>query len=275
MSGLTIDHAVTRTVRDSAALLDAVAGPALGDPYWAPPQERPYAEEVGADPGHLRIAFTHKRLYGEEPIDPDCVAAVEDAAKLCAELGHEVVEAAPAAVNGEQLLEAFTIMWEAGTANGIDSVAVLTGQQPSPDMVEPLTWALYQDGKKRDASAYLTAVANLQLMSRGIAQFHEQYDLWLTPTLGMPPLPLGSFEGTPDNPRAGFDKAGEFVPFTPIQNATGQPGMSVPLYWNDAGLPIGVHFVGRFGDEATLFRVAAQLEEARPWGSRRPAVSAV
>lgn len=275
MSGLTTDHAITRTVRDSAALLDAVAGPALGDPYWAPPQERPYVEEVGKDPGHLRIAFTQKRLYGDEALDADCVAAVNDAAALCRELGHEVVEAAPTAVNGDQLLEAFTTMWEAGTANGIDSVAALTGEKPSAEMVEPLTWALYEDGKKRDASAYLTAVANLQLMARGIALFHQQYDLWLTPTLGYPPLPLGSFNGTPDNPRAGFDKAADFVPFTPIQNATGQPAMSVPLYWSDAGLPIGAHFVARFGDEATLFRLAGQLEEARPWANRRPAVSAV
>lgn len=274
MSGLTIDHAVTRTVRDSAALLDATAGPDLGDPYWAPPPERPYTEEVGADPGHLRIAFTQKRAYGDVPLDPDCVAAVKEAAALCEELGHEVVEASPA-VNGEQLEEAFTTMWEAGTANGIDSIALMTGQQPGPDSVEPLTWALYEDGKKRDASAYLTAVSQLQLMSRAIAQFHRQYDLWLTPTLGNPPLPLGSFNGTPDNPRAGFDSAIDFVPFTPVQNATGQPAMSVPLYWNNAGLPIGVHFVARFGDEATLFRLAAQLEEARPWANKRPPVSAI
>jgi amidase len=103
----------------------------------------------------------------------------------------------------------------------------------------------------------------------------EKYDLWLTPTLGEPPVPLGSFEPTPDNPRAGFDRAAEFVPFTPLQNVTGQPAMSVPLYWNEAGLPIGTHFVARFGDEATLFRLAGQLEEARPWAHRRPPVSAV
>jgi amidase len=115
----------------------------------------------------------------------------------------------------------------------------------------------------------------MQQMARGIAHWMQGYDLWLTPTLGEPPLKLGELDPTADNPRAGFDRAAEFVPFTPIQNATGQPAMSVPLYWNEAGLPVGAHFVGRFGDEATLFRLAAQLEEARPWAAKRPPVSAV
>lgn len=273
MSGLIIDHAVSRTVRDSARLLDATAGPDLGDPYWAPPPERPYAEEVGADPGHLRIAFTRSRPDGV-PLHKDAIAAVDDAVALCQEMGHELVEASPP-VNGEQLQDAFITMWEAGVANAIDAVCMMTGQQPGTCEVEPLTRTLYEAGKKVDASAYLIAVNQLQMMSRQIAQFHVQYDLWLTPTLGEPPLPLGSFEATDDNPRAGFDKAADFVPFTPIQNATGQPAMSVPLYWNEQGLPVGVHFVARFGDEATLFRLAAQLEEARPWTNKRPPVSAI
>jgi len=274
LSGLTIDHAVSRTVRDSAALLDASAGPDLGDPYCAPPQERPYVQELGADPGRLRIAFTTKRLYGDGVLHPDCIAAVDDAAKLCEDLGHEVVEDAPA-LNAQQLLEAFTNMWQAGVAHSIDDVAQVLGRLPNDDEIEPLTRTLYEAGKQVDASAYLIAVSQMQLMTRLVAAFHQRYDLWLTPTLAEPPVPLGTFVSTPDNPLAGFERAGEFVPFTPLQNATGQPAMSVPLSWNAAGLPIGVHFVARFGDEATLFRVAAQLEEARPWAHKRPPVSAV
>jgi amidase len=274
LNGLTIDHAVTRSVRDSAALLDATAGPAPGDPYWAPPQERPYLQEVGADTGRLRIAYTENKLYGEGDLHPDCVAAVRDAVKLCEELGHEVTEASPV-LNGEQLVEAFTIVWQAGVANTIVAIAQIIGRLPNEDEIEPLTRALYEEGKKIDAAAYLIAVSQMQLMSRQVAAFHEQYDLWLSPTLGEPPVPLGTFESTPEDPLYGFTRAAEFVPFTPLQNATGQPAMSVPLFWNEGGLPIGTHFVGRFGDEATLFRLAAQLEEARPWAHKRPPVSAV
>lgn len=274
MNGLTVDHAVTRSVRDSAALLDATAGPDLGDPYWAPPPGRLFLQEVGADPGRLRIAFAQGKLYGEGSLHPDCVEALRDAVALCEELGHEVTEAAPT-LNGDQIIDAFTKMWQAGVANGIDTVAQFTGRLPAEDEIEPLTRTLYEAGKQISASEYLIAVSQMQLMSRQVAAFHQQYDLWLTPTLGEPPLPLGSFEPTPDNPLAGFERAGDFVPFTPLQNATGQPGMSVPLYWNSDGLPIGVHFAARFGDEAMLFRLAAQLEEARPWAGRRPPVSAV
>jgi amidase len=273
MNGLTIDHAVTRTVRDSAALLDAIQGPDIGDPYWAPPPARPYIEEVGADPGRLRIAFSARKLYGED-LHPDCIAAVKDAAVLCQELGHEVVEDFPV-INGDQIIDAFSKVWAAGVANGIDSIAQLVGRLPAEGEIEPLTRTLYEEGKQVDASAYLIAITQMQQMSRGIAHWMQKYDVWLTPTLGEPPVPLGSFEPAPDNPRAGFDRAAEFVPFTPLQNVTGQPAMSVPLYWNDGGLPIGTHFIARFGDEATLFRLAAQLEEARPWAHRRPPVSAV
>jgi amidase len=274
MNGLTIDHAVTRTVRDSAALLDATAGPVPGDPYWAPPPERPYALEVGADPGKLRIAYTDKKLYGEGELHPDVVSALHDAIKLCEDLGHEVTEAYPA-LNGEQLVEAFTIVWEVGVALTLAAIRQFTGRDPGEDEIEPLTRTLWEEGKKYDAAAYLTAVSQLQMMARQVAAFHEQYDIWMTPTLGEPPVPLGSFESTPDDPMSGFTRAADFVPFTPLQNATGQPAMSVPLSWNEEGLPIGIHFVGRFGDEATLFRLASQLEEARPWAHRRPPVSAV
>ncbi|MFY9554660.1 MAG: amidase [Blastocatellia bacterium] len=271
-SGLVAEHAVTRSVRDSAALLDATSGPDVGDPYWAPPPARPFAQEVGADPGKLRIAFTTSAPSGVI-IHPDCVKALNDAAELCASLGHEVVEAAPK-VNGELLAPMFMTLWSAGCAWTIDGAAHVMKRQPSPDQFEPGTWALYEMGRAQSAAAYLAALHWCQLMSRDVARFMLDYDVWLTPTLGEPPLPLGSFDSPPEHPMAGMARAVQFVPFTPICNVTGQPAMSAPLYWNDQGLPVGTHFVGRFGDEATLFRLAAQLEAARPWADRRPPVSA-
>jgi len=268
MGGLAVEHVVSRSVRDSAALLDATAGPDIGDPYWAPPPVRPYVQEVGIDPGRLRIAFSTKAPSGAK-IHPDCVEAVHDGARLCADLGHEVSEGAPE-IAGPLLVKAFKAVWAAGTASGIDAFAFLTGRTPRSESFEPLTWALYEMGHRTTGSEYLMSQAILQQISRQVARFFEKYDIWLTPTLAEPPLPLGWFEATSDNPMRGFDRAVDFVPFTPIANATGQPAMSVPLCWNKEGLPVGTHFFGRFGDEGTLFRLAAQLEAARPWADRRP-----
>jgi amidase len=272
-SGLVAEHALTRSVRDSAALLDATSGAEPGDPYWAPPPARPFLQEVGADPGKLRIAFTTV-APSRASLHPDCVTAVNEAVTLCSNLGHEVTEAAPA-INGEILVPMFMTLWSAGCTWTIDSMALYTKQEARTEHFEPATWALYHMGRQQTGSAYLLALQWLQRTSRDVARFMEDYDIWLTPTLGEPPLPLGSFDATPDDPMAGMRKAAQFVPFTPICNATGQPAMSVPLFWNDQGLPIGTHFVGRFGDEATLFRLAAQLEAARPWANRRPPISAV
>lgn len=272
LGGLAIDHALTRSVRDSAALLDVTSGPDVGDPYWAPPPARAFLKEVGADPGRLRIAFTTDNLIGGTT-HPDCINAVREAAALCADLGHDVVEAAPDIV-GEMLVQLFTTVWAAGAAMAVDGYAFITGRAATQDQFEPLTWALCEMGRQTSAPAYLIAVTLLQRLSRDIARFLTEYDMWLTPTLAEPPVPLGTFDSPPDNPMKGFDRAADFCPFTPIFNVTGQPAMSVPLYWNADGLPVGTHFIGRFGDEATLFRLAAQLEEARPWAGRRPPVSA-
>lgn len=270
-SGLICEHAVTRSVRDSAALLDATAGYDLGDPYVAPQPARPFAQEVGADPGKLRIAFTTVAITGV-PVHTDCIAAVYDAATLCEQLGHEVTEAAPQ-LNGEMILNAFMTIWAAGNAWMGDSLSFAIGRKPAQEDVEPGTWALMEMGRRRTASEYLLAIQTLQIFSRRVAQFMQSYDVILTPTLAEPPLLLGSFDSTPEDPMAGMRRAGLFAPFTPICNATGQPAMSVPLYWNADELPIGAHFIGRFGDEATLFRLASQLEAARPWANRRPPVS--
>ena len=271
-SGLVVEHAVTRSVRDSAALLDATAGPDLGDPYWAPPPARPFRDEVGIAPGPMRFALSTTAASGV-PVHPDCARAAHDAARLCEALGHRVEEAAPE-VDGSELSQQFITLWAAGAAWTIDDWARRTGQTPTPDAFEPLTWGLYQMGNRRTAAAYLLALQDVQRASRAVARFFTRHDVWLTPTLGEPPLPLGSFDPAPDNPMQGLFRAAAFVPFTPICNVTGQPAMSLPLSWNAAGLPIGVHVVGRFGDEATLFRLAAQLEQARPWARRWPVVSA-
>ena len=271
-SGLVAEHAITRSVRDSAALLDATSGPDVGDPYWAPPPERPYLQEVGADTGRLRIAVTTQAVTDAQ-VHPDCVAAVRDAAALCADLGHEVLEATPA-VDGQIVAQAFITLWSAGCAWTVDDWALRSGRTPTPDLFEPLTWALQETGRQRSASAYLLALQDLQRLSRDAARFFVDYDVWLTPTLAEPPVPLGTFDSPPENPLQGLLRAGAYVPFTPICNITGQPAMSVPLYWNGDGLPVGSHFIARFGDEATLFRLAAQLEQARPWADRRPPVTA-
>jgi amidase len=227
---------------------------------------------VGADPGRLRIAFITEPTIGF-PVHADCVRAVRDAAALCADLGHEVVEAAPT-VDGEAVLQAFSTVFLAGHAATLDGLARVTGRTPAPDQFEPLTWAMVEAGRQISASAYLLALHTFQAAARDVARFFLDYDVWLTPTLNEPPVPLGTFDPPPENPLLALVRAGAFISFTPICNVTGQPAMSVPLFWNGDGLPIGTHFVGRFGDEATLFRLAAQLEEARPWADRRPPVSA-
>jgi amidase len=152
-------------------------------------------------------------------------------------------------------------------------MAMTTGKTLTSDQFEPLTWALIEMGRGFNASQYLLAVTGLQRVTRNLAHQTAGYDLWLTPTLAEPPVPLGTFESPPDNPLYGMRRAADFIPFTPMGNVTGQPAMSVPLSWNEEGLPIGVHFIAKFGDEATLFRLAARLEEACPWAQRRPPVS--
>ena len=266
VSGLISEHALTISVRDSAALFDATAGSLLGDPYWAPPIERPFVQEVDTEPKRLRIAFTAE-LPGGVPVHPDCISAAKDAAKLCAELGHTVEEAFPG-IDGDAVSRAFSVMWCASIASLVKMLGL------KKEQVEPLTWGLYELSSANDAASYLIASQTLQRAARTVAAFFGKYDVWMTPTLAKPPLPLGSFDPQPDNPIAGFIEAGTYAVFTPLANATGQPAMSVPLFWSGDGLPIGVHFLGRFGDEATLFRLAAQLEVARPWKNRIPPVCA-
>ena len=270
MGGLVSEHALTRSVRDSATLLDATAGPDAGDPYWAPPPARPFRDEVGAAVGRLRIAFS-VRAPTDVPVHADCQKAVRDVAAFCAELGHDVDEAA-AAFDAIAFVRAFVTVYAASATKNIATLE-RSGLTPVREQFEPITWALHEMGAQLNAGAYLLAVEDLQRTAREVARFFQTYDLWLTPVLADPPLPLGALDATWEEPLRGFFRAGELCPFTPICNATGQPAMSVPLSWNADGLPLGAHFMARFGDEATLLRLAAQLEEARPWANRRPPLS--
>src|SRR6185369_17074029 len=228
--------------------------------------------EVGADPGRLRIAFTD-RAASSTSVDAECVRAVRDAAALCAELGHDVGEGAPT-FDDVAFTRAFITLYTASAAKSIADIERHSGQTVGRELFEPITWALHEMGAQVGASAYLTAVEDLQRIARDVARFFTGVDVWLTPVLAEPPFPLGTLDATWEEPLRGFFRAGELCPFTPICNATGQPAMSVPLHWTADRLPVGTHFVARFGDEATLFRLASQLEAARPWSGRRPPVSA-
>ena len=274
ISGLVCEHAVCRSVRDSARLLDATSGPDIGDPYWAPAPARPFIEEVGADPGNLKIAFSTQHLTGGK-VHEDCLAAVDDAASLCRDLGHEIVEADfSVAGDPDAFMHAFNVLWYSGCASTINTIARMGGFTPQADYFEPLTWAIYEIGREFSASDYLMAVRRIQRISRDVCKFFMDFDVLLTPVLAEPPVNIGTFDAPESNPMQVWERVVEFIPFTPIFNATGQPAMSVPLYWNGDNLPVGTHFAGRFGDEATLFRLAAQLEEARPWANRRPPIFA-
>ncbi len=273
LDGLANDHVVSRSVRDTAAALDATAGNVEGDPYWAPEPAKSYLAAMKEKPKKLRVAFSTKKLDGRD-LHPDCVTAVKEAAGLCERLGHAVEEATPD-LNQPLLIPAFMTFWAANLAAGINYIAKLTGQTPSADKFEGLTWGLYEAGTKITASDYLHAKNQMQGAARAAAKFHQNYDVWLSSTLGLPPVKLGTFDMEERDPQKSFAPLIDYVPFTAMQNVTGQPAINVPLHWNGSGLPVGVHFVGRYGDETTLLKLAAQLEEAAPWAQRRPNLEGV
>jgi amidase len=271
MSGFVVEHALTLSVRDSAALLDATQGPDLGAPYVAPPPARPYAEEVRARPGKLRIAATTRTIL-DAPLHADCAAALDDTKTLLRELGHEVVDSEPE-VDG-MMMQAFLAVWGSGATATIESVAMVVGRRPERHELESLSWALHAMGQQVTGGQYLMAIGYLQQVARKLAHWMSPFDVILTPTLAEPPVAHGTIDTCAEGGMDAFMRAARFAPYAAIANVTGQPAMSVPLCWNASGLPIGSHFVGRFGDEATLFRLAAQLEQARPWIDRRPPISA-
>ena len=269
LGGNTVEHALTRSVRDSAALLDATAGPALGDPYWAPPPAGRFSDEVGADPGRLRIAFTSRTADGS-PGHPDCVAALDDAVALCESLGHHIVDAQLPEITPE-VGAAIGTGFNAATAWILAYWIRRLGREPEPGEIEPLTRAFWEAGREVTAAGYLLAVEDTQAYARRVAGFFTGVDVWLTPTLSEPPAALGEITSTEAEPLRALERSSQTVRYPGVvANITGNPAMSVPLWWNDQGLPIGVHFLGRFGDEATLFRLASHLESARPWIDRVP-----
>jgi amidase len=273
IGGWDCEHALTRSVRDSAALLDATAGPMPGDPYAVLPPTRPFAAEVGADPGRLRIAYSPRVADGSIG-HADCVAALDDAVALCGSLGHDVVEADLPPFSADEG-DAIGTVFNAATAWIVRYWIRRLGREPRADELEPLTRAYWEAGQQIGADQYLVAVEDLQRFSRRVAAFLADYDVFLTPTLSEPPAPIGEIVSTPEEPLRALERGGRTVAYSGVvANITGNPAMSVPLWWNADGMPIGVHFLGRFGAEATLLRLAGQLEAARPWLDRAPPVSA-
>jgi amidase len=267
-SGLACGHALTRTVRDSAALLDATSGPAPGDPYWAPPPARPFLQEVGADPGRLRIALMTTSHAGN-PVHPECIKGVESAAKLCEELGHHVEEAAP-----DYDVDTFRFAWRTIVAgnlrNALDARLESLKREQRPDDVERITALLAEQGRRHTARDYARALVIIHGVGRRFGAFFQKYDLLLSPVLAEPPLPLGATDMMSDDLDAYNERLFRLIPFTPQFNVSGGPAASLPLHWTADGLPVGIQFGADFGNEAVLFRIAAQLEKARPWKDRRP-----
>jgi len=276
MTGLVIEHVITRSVRDSAAVLDAVAGPMPGDPRAAPSPARPFSMEVGAAPGTLRIGMMTTAPGGTTHTHPGCVSAVQDVARLLESLGHAVEDSAPPGLDDPDYVANFLTVWASGFGWNLDYWSRKTGRIIGPDDVEPLTWALAEMASAYTGAHLLTASEWLQRGARAIAQWYVSggFDLLLMPTIAEPPPPLGEFGSSRDNPLQPIFRAASITPFTPLFNATGQPAVSLPLCWNGQDLPIGVQLAAPYGREDLLLRISSQLEQARPWADRLPPIHA-
>jgi amidase len=268
--GAVTEHVITRTVRDTAAVLDCVAGPASGDPYYAPQPERPFLEEVGRDPGSLRIGlFTSNP---NTPAHPEAGAAVEAAAALLESLDHRVDATYPAALDETNLGEWVGTSVSSSVARELDAYAEMTGDEVEEADVEPATWAMAQRGRSLSASDYLKTIDALHGYGRRLRGWWRElpgedgYDILVTPTMAEPAPPIGSVKG------ADIDRIVRLVPYTMAYNVSGQPAIGLPLHWTAEGLPMGVQLVGCYGSESLLIRLSSQLEEAMPWRERRPAI---
>lgn len=289
MHGAAMNHVLTRSVRDSAAMLDATHGPEIGSLYRIEPPQRPYLEEVGREPGRLRIGFTTRSPIGTD-VHPEAIIAVQKTAKLLESLGHHVEEAEPA-IDGMQLAQDFIVMWFANCAATVDLVRQQTGC--GDEGFEADTLAMVAFGHASRASEYVAGYLRWNEYSRKLGEFHQRYDLFMTPTMALPPARVGEI-ATPHWQHVAMKllmtlrltrlvlKSGmieqmvqnnlKWVPFTQLGNLTGVPGMSVPLHWTAEGLPLGTHFLAPHGGEGLLFRLAGQLERAQPWAEKRPAL---
>jgi amidase len=274
LCGLAIEFAVTRSVRDAAALLDAVAGPDVGAPSHPVPPPRPWREAIEAKVRPMRIAWTVTPASGERA-DPECEKAVHETVRALTDLGHTLIEDAPR-YDWESFLTNIHRIWTGFTVLSVEGVCAATGRKPGPDTLEAVTLACYEDGKRFSALDLLNSLAHGNTLSRQVGAFFEKVDALVTPTIARPPAPLGELNQN----RKGMTamewtrQVFGYVPFTPLFNSTGQPAVSLPLHWSAAGLPIGVQIAGRFGDETTVLQLAAQLEQARPWKDKRPKVHA-
>ncbi len=271
-AGVGMVHAISRSVRDSALLLDIGAGIVPASAYDAPPHDGSFLAEVGRKPGRLRIALMLEAPNGA-PVDPVCVAAARDAAALCESLGHAVEEAAP-----DYDADAFGLAFQnvncAGNAASLAELEAKLGRKAGADDIEPVTRAIVDYGRSLSATQFVDAVRTLRATGQRLAEFHARHDVLLTPTIAQPPVPIGTLSTLGDDIMAYSRAVFGFTPFTSLFNGTGQPAMSVPLFWSEAGLPIGVQFAAGFGRDGLLLRLAAQLERARPWAGRRPPLQA-
>ena len=272
---LDVDGVLTRTVADTAAILDVLAGYELGDATWAPPPSEPFALTAGRAPvaadgsGKLRIAATTLPPIADAVVDPVCARAVSDAAELLRGLGHEVEEVElPWRVEG--LSELFGAVFSIHIVLQIVYSGIVAGREPTAADMEPMSWAISQMTKGFDSVQGLGLEIQLQSLMRKLVEFLRPYDALLTPALAERPLPLGTLDTAAPDPMSTFTRSGLFTPFTPVFNASGQPGISLPLFQGEDGLPLGVQLVGRPAGEAALLALAAQLEEAAPWVERRP-----
>lgn len=272
-SNLGVEHCVSRTVRDTAALLDATHGPGVGDTVQAPPPARPYLDEVGADPGRLRIGLLDHHPQGAA-IDDDCAEAARATGTLLESLGHHVEAAFPEALADPTVSRDFLALWATGMAMSLATVEGMVGRPVTEDEVEPVNWVQARYAEKLHATDLASALAASSAFRRRVQRWWaDGWDLLLTPTLGEVPLPLGTMANDPENPLHPLARAGAFVPFTPAWNMSGQPAISLPLHRTAAGVPVGVQLVAAYGREDVLLRVAAQLEEASPWAHLRPPVA--
>ena len=271
--GLPVDGVLTRTVRDTAAALDVLAGYEPGDAFAVPPPSAPFAAAAERDPGRLRVGFRVEAPNGV-PVDADVQGAVRDAAGLLAELGHDVEETGPE-VDSEGYVENFVKVWVAGTGDELHTLADLRGEPIGDEEIEPLTRQMRDVAQSMSATDYLVALDYLRRITRTITSWWQGYDILVTPTLAKPAIEIGALNPGPgEEPIAQLMNSATWVPFTPVWNVTGQPAISLPLGESDAGLPIGVQLIGAPAAEETLIALAAQVEQARPWAGRRPEVAA-
>jgi amidase len=269
---LVQDGVLTRTVAETAELLDVLAGYETGDATWAPPPAEPFAAAAARDPGRLRIGVSTVAPIAVE-LDPVCDRAVRDAAELLASLGHEVEEFEPP-WTGDDLLRVFTAVFGTPVAAAAFYGGLVTGREPSAELLEPLSWTFWEGMRKRTAVDYYLARTQLGAFSRQIIAVWDRYDVVLVPSLAQRPVRIGELDSCSDEPWEDFRRSGEFTPYTAIFNTSGQPAVTLPLYQGDDGLPVGVQLAGRPADEATLLSLSAQLEAAAPWAERRPALAA-